>query len=82
MKKMNEVFGPVHPADASTEVHCQAAEHTPCFAMCCHEWSAKYARPGNSPPATISEWIFVRTGGFAMIFKELHGSYCCSAILQ
>ena len=87
MEKVNEGFGRAHHADASTDVHCQAVEHSPRYAMCCLQWSAKECklRPRSSPPATISEWIFARKGAFAMMLKGLHGgallvfaAQCCN----
>jgi hypothetical protein len=40
MEKVNEGFGRAHHADASTDVHCQAVEHSPRYAMGCLQWSA------------------------------------------
>jgi hypothetical protein len=50
MKKMIEVFGPAHHANASTEVQCQTVEHTLRYAMRCPEWSSKNT---SSDPATL-----------------------------
>jgi len=43
MEKVSEGFGQAHHADASTDVHCQAVEHSPRCAMGCLQWSAKNA---------------------------------------
>ena len=50
MKKMIEVFGPAHHANASTEVQCETVEHTQRYAMRCPEWSSKNT---SSDPATL-----------------------------
>jgi hypothetical protein len=39
-------------------------------------------RPGNSPPATISERICSRKGAFPMIFEGLHGGALLIAAAQ
>mgnify|MGYP006430840495 CR=1 FL=1 len=53
-----------------------------CDALSRMEFKEYKLRPCNSPPATISEWIFARSGAFANRFKELHGGALLIAAAQ